>query len=31
MECRWRLLLGLGYTNNPKNIGRISEEGSMVI
>jgi hypothetical protein len=24
MECRWRLLLGLGCTDSPKKIGRIS-------
>jgi hypothetical protein len=24
MECRWCLLFGLGCTDNPKNIGRIS-------
>jgi hypothetical protein len=30
MECRWHILLGLGCTNSPKKIGRISYVGSMV-
>jgi hypothetical protein len=27
MECRWRLLLGLGCTDNPKKIERILLSG----